>query len=148
MIKNNRILAFFLVILLFFVVLVYRNWTKSDFMPANENMILINIGNKDSPLFLKTKVWGISGNHEQIVLSKSDKNVANKTEDYIFYTSEIFYKVAVDSTIIIYAPESSISEPINKIQKVLIKGLKTADEIRDYNINYPKYGLKRFSVYN
>lgn len=148
MIKNIRILAFIIAIFLFFVVLVYRNWTKSDFMPANEKMILINIGNKDSPLFLKTKVWGISGNHEQIVLSKSDNNVANKTEDYIFYTSKIFYKVAVDSTIIIYAPKCTMSEPKNKIQKVLIKDLKTADEIRDYNINYPKYGLKRISVYN
>ena len=46
-----------------------------------------------------------------------------------------------------YATESSISEPVNKITNVTVKGIKTADEIRDYKTNYKKYGLERISIY-
>lgn len=125
----------------------YRNWRKQEFMTAKENTISINLGSESKPLFLRAKVWGVAGNHEQIVLSKSNNNVPNKTDDYIFYTSEVFYKVGNDNTVIVFATESSISEPVNKIPNVTVKGLKTADEIRDYNTNYQKYGLERISVY-
>lgn len=146
--KNiKKILLLFLVLLTIGAIWFYRNWRKEEFMPAKENTISINLGNESRPLFLRAKVWGVAGNHEQIVLSQSNNNVANKTDDYIFYTSEVFYKVGNDNTVIVYATESSISEPVNKIPNVTVKGLKTADEIRDYNINYQKYGLERISIY-
>lgn len=80
-------------------------------------------------------------------MSLSDSNLPNKTDDYIFYTSEVFYKVGNDNTVTVYASDGSIREPVNKIEKVVIKGLKTVDEIRDYNKNYKKYGLEIVSVY-
>ena len=51
---------------------------------------------------------------------------------------------------IIFAPESSISEPLQKFSniKVILNGLLKADELKDYNENYKKYGLKRISVYD
>ena len=116
-------------------------------MPSKENTISINLGNDSNPLFLRAKVWGITGSHEQIVLSQSKNNIPNKTDDYIFYTSEVFYKVGNDNRVILYATESSISEPVNKITNVTVKGIKTADEIRDYKTNYKKYGLERISIY-
>lgn len=64
-----------------------------------------------------------------------------------FIRLKFFYKVGNDNIVIVYATESSISEPINKIPNVIVKGLKTADEIRDYSTNYKKYGLERISVY-
>ena len=121
-------------------------WKKEDVVESKVNMILIDLGDKNRSLFLRAKVWGVAGNHEEIVLSRSNSRLANKTEDYIFCTSEIFYKEEKD-TVVLYAPESSISEPRAKIQRVRINSLKTADEIRDYNINYEKYGLKCISVY-
>ena len=143
----RKILLLFLVLLTIGAIWFYRNWRKEEFMPAKENTISINLGNESRPLFLRAKVWGVAGNHEQIVLSQSNNSIPNKTDDYIFYTSEVFYKVGNDNTVIVYATESSISEPVNKIPNVTVKGLKTADEIRDYNTNYQKYGLERISVY-
>jgi hypothetical protein len=124
----------------------YFMWRKEDLVKA-EDMVSIDLGDKNRSLFLRAKVWGVAGNHEEIVLSKSNNKIANKDEDYIFFTSEVFYKIEKD-IVILYAPESSISEPTPKIQRVRINSLKRADEIRDYNINYKKYGLKRISVYN
>jgi hypothetical protein len=147
------ILLFFLALLIVFstllivgVVLLY-NWEHEEFMPGQRNMTSIKLGNTNKLLYLKARGWGIAGNHEEIVLSQSDSILPNKTEDYIFYTSIVFYKLESDSNVIIYAPKSSISEPVNKIPNVTIKGLKTFYEIKDYNTNYQKYGLQRISVY-
>lgn len=146
--KNiKKILLLFLVLITIGAIWFYCNWRKEEFMPSKEKTISINLGNESRPLFLRAKTWGVTGNHEQIVLSQSNNNVPNKTDDYIFYTSEVFYKVENDNSVIVYATESSISEPVNKIQNVTVKGLKTADEIRDYDNNYQKYGLERISVY-
>lgn len=111
---------------------------------------LLLFHHKDT-LYLSASSWGLAGNNEEIVLSKygMDKDyIPNKKNDYIFYTSEVFYKIENNNSIILYAPESSISEPINKISNVKINSLKTVREIKDYNINYKKYELLRISVYN
>lgn len=127
----------------------YYRWRKEDFMPSKENVITINLGNTNKPVFLRAKIWGISGNHEEIVLSESNKLVTDKAIDYVFYTSDVYYKAEDNGTITLYAPESSISEPVNKFSNLVVKvkGLKSADEMKDYEINYQKYGLKKISVY-
>lgn len=146
--KNiKKILLLFLVLLTIGAIWFYCNWRKEEFTSTKENTIAINLENDSNPLFLRAKVWGVAGSHEQIVLSQSNNKVPNKTDDYIFYTSEVFYKVENNNTVIVYANESSISEPVNKIPNVKVKGIKTADEILDYETNYKKYGLKRISIY-
>lgn len=107
----------------------------------------IRVQNNSDTFYFKTKVWGIAGNHEQIILSESEDGVPDHNVDYFFYTPELFYAVK-DSHIYVFAPEYSISEPIENNLDVIIKGLKTQDEIRDYNANYSSYGLERVSVYN
>ncbi len=143
--KNTiKILLFLLIIAIGSV--WYFMWRKEDVVETKDNVVLIDLGDKKRSLFLRAKVWGVAGNHEEIVLSKSNSKLTNKAEDYVFFTSEIFYKVE-KGTVVLYAPESSISEPNSKIQRVRVNSLKTASEIRDYNINYKKYGLERVSVY-
>lgn len=110
-----------------------------------ENIVSIHLEEGSETLYLKAKTWGVAGNHEQIVLSAFRDSLARKSDDYIFYTSEIFYKVHDNRAVIIYVAESAVSGPSNKIPNVTIKGLKTADEIRDYTINFKKYGLERIS---
>ncbi len=114
---------------------------------GTEKTITINLRDEGSPLFLRAKVWGIAGNHEQIVLSQFNNDVPNKTDDYIFYTDEIFYKVE-NNTLIVYAAYSSISEPVSKIPNVIVKALKTGEDILDYSANYQKYGLERIRTYD
>lgn len=146
--KNyKKIILFFAAFLVFGAIWFYQNWRQEEFMPAKENMITIKLGNINNPLFLKAKAWGITGNHEEIVLSQSDTLLSNKTDDYIFYTSEVFYKEDNNGKVFVYVTESLVSEPVGKIPNVIIIGLKTADEIRDYKANYQKYGLQRISVY-
>ncbi|WP_188435041.1 hypothetical protein, partial [Chishuiella changwenlii] len=67
-----------------------------------EKIIVFN--DKDS-LYITANSWGLAGNNEVIVLSQSNKKTPNKIDDYIFYTSEIFYKIDNNNTIIIYSPE-------------------------------------------
>lgn len=104
-------------------------------------------------LYVETQYRGITGDYEEIILSESPiekQNRPDKQTDYVFYTSEIFYKKDKNSKIFIFGPQSGKNIPKIPFKnfEVIFKGLKTADEIRDYNANYQKYGLERISVYD
>lgn len=104
-------------------------------------------------LYVETAYWGLAGNHNEISISEisfDEKKVPDKQTDYIFYTSEIFYNKDEKNTIYIFAPQSgkNIPEIPFKNIEVVFKGLKTADEIKDYDKNYAKYGLEKISIYN
>lgn len=148
--KNTKALLLFLVLLISCAIWFYQSDSREDSAAIKGNAMttikLVNIDNRS--LFLRARMWGVSGNHEEIVLSKSESSLSNKADDYIFYTSEVFYKIENDKNVILYAPESSIIEPLNRIPNVTIRVLKTADEIIDYHNNYQKYGLKRISIYD
>ena len=119
-------------------------------MPSNENIIALNLEKVGKPIYIKARNWGVAGNHEEIVLSMSNKNIPNKDSDYIFYSNDVFYKTDSIQTITFFVPESSISEPLIKFANplVIINKLKNADEIKDYVQNYQKYGLKRITFAN
>lgn len=150
---KKKLALVFLAITLVLILLgvVNRNLTKDKnitILTKDENKITLRFKFSNESLFLRAKKWGISGNHEEIVLSEIDTNLTNKEVDYIFYTTEIFYKIDENDKLTIYAPASSISEPSKGFSVIInIIELNTADEIKDYNINYLKYGLKRISVY-
>lgn len=99
-------------------------------------------------IYVRAKVWGVAGNHEEIVFSENPITISDKEGDFIFYTDELMYKIE-NNTLIIYAPQSGINVPEIPFKdvEVIFKGLKTAEEIRDYSNNYQKYGLQRISVY-
>ena len=147
--KGKKIFFGFLTLVVIGAVWYYYHWRQEDLMPSKENVVTINFGNVNKPVFLRAKIWGVSGNHEEIVLSELNKPVADKTIDYIFYTSDVYYKTEDNGTITLYAPESSISEPVNKFSNVIVKvkGLKSTDEMKEYEANYQKYGLNKISVY-
>jgi hypothetical protein len=125
--------------------LFYGQWRKEELIPAKEKIITLNLEKVERPIYLKAKNWGLLGQHEEVVLSMSNANVSNKENDYIFYSNEVYYKTDGIKTITIFAPESSISEPLNKFTNPIVKinGLKNSSEIRDYAINFKEYGLKK-----
>ena len=112
---------------------------------ADEQVFTINF--EDAPSFyFKTTAELFS--YEEISLTKTKKqSITDKKTDYIFYSSEIFYK-QVSDTIIIYAPRGAISEPVEKFSEitVIINKLADYDEVKDYNINYKEYGLDKVST--
>lgn len=101
-----------------------------------------------SKAYFTIRNWGISGDHEEIVLSDTFREKSEKTKDYIFYTNEIYYKVKQDS-LFIYTSINNTKIPIKEFEtiRVVLIDLKTFDEIKDYKNNYLKYSLKRISIY-
>lgn len=145
-IKNILIILF--VALIIGSIWFLYNSRNSEFVSSKENTTELTVKYGGKPLFLRARIWGVAGNHEQIVLSHSVNKVPDKAVDYIFYTSEVFYRIESDSILVLYTDDSSISEPLNKMQNVKIKGLTSYDEILDYYLNYKKYNLERISVYD
>jgi hypothetical protein len=129
-------------------ILICRLNTPQDMLSGNENSVILNFPN-GAKIYVRAKNWGVAGNHEEIVFSEVPITIPNKENDYIFYTNEVFYKME-DNVLTIYASESDISNstPLFNDVKVVFKGLKNADIIRDYNLNYQKYNLKKISVYD
>lgn len=148
-VKKVLLLLFVIVIIALIVVgfKIYYDISKlADALESTEKTEIITFANGNK-IYVEAKAWGITGNHEQIIFSETPISIADKQIHYIFYTSEVFYKMGNDNTVVIYATESSISEPINKTPHIIVRGLKSADEIRNYNANYKNYGLERISIY-
>jgi len=144
---KNILLIIVPLVLLFLIVLIFFSQAINQLnLNSQEETFYIRVGGDSNSFYLKTKAYGIAGDHEQIVLSKSRNSVPTHKDDYFFYTTQIFYKVE-KNILYIYAPKSSISEPIMKAPNVIIKELETYDEIRDYSNHYSSYGLERISIY-
>jgi len=96
-------------------------------------------------IYLKKISWGLTYDHEIVVVSMSSdkKTEPDSTKEFIFLSSEIFYKVSNDSLYIYTA--SKVKEPINfnskfKIEQVELSNPEMMD-LRGYD-NYKKQGLK------
>jgi hypothetical protein len=97
----------------------------------------------NSRIYISARVWGITGNHEQISI------YSNSSLDSIkIYTSEGYFKKVRD-TLTIYVPQSAIPAEVKKYigkVKVHLISLGTQEEVNDYNANYLKYGLTKISA--
>lgn len=124
-----------------------------DMKPLVESKEVI-FDNLNETLFLRAMAWGVAGSNNEIIISESlitpiDRK-SEKGSDYIFYTTELYYKKQGNDTLLVYVEASSIGkDPENytgKIKIVPIR-LKTYDESKEYAENYGKYGLKKLSAY-
>lgn len=93
----SRIKTFIILIIVFLIIggYLYYKWGKESFMPSNENIIALNLEKVGKPIYIKARNWGVAGNHEEIVLSMSNKNIPNKDSDYIFYSNDVFIRLTV-----------------------------------------------------
>ena len=99
-------------------------------------------------IYVHARAWGVSSNHEEIVFSENQIIVPNKEKDYIFYTSEVYYKLE-RNVLTLYAPQNAknIPKAFDKKIDICFKGLKTAFDINNYKKNYREYGLEKISIY-
>lgn len=148
---------FFIIIIgigiVFTLFILIFNYTMSPLKELDKKRIgrTLVFNNKDT-LYVSASSWGLAGNNEEIILSKKpikEDYRPNKKNDYVFYTSEIYYKIDANK-LVVYAIQSSILEPENFSSpiNVEIKGIKTAQESKDYELNYSKYGLTKLSIFD
>ena len=105
-------------------------------------------------VYLRAMSWGISGNHNEVILSTNPVEPSTRKseegKDYIFYTSEVYYKKQGIDTLLVYAESSSIGKRPNNFSgsiNVVPVELKTYSEVQDYEKRYKEYGLSKISVY-
>lgn len=135
---------------IFYLLFVVSKCAREPFMPGNEVSIELDFEDINKKVFLRAKVWGISSNHSEIVLSEKQNAPTNKQTDFVFYTSEAFYKIEGNGLLTIYAPKNLTNKPKQEWTsiKVVLRDLKNYDSLTFYNKNYQKLGLERISVYD
>lgn len=122
-------------------------------VPSTLNEAIVSFDELNEKVYFRAKAWGIAGTHEEITLSTTPIDKSRKSlkgVDFIFYTSEVYYKKQGIDTLLVYAASSTIANPPEKLStqvKIVPMELKTNDEIKDYAMNYRKYGLAVLSVY-
>lgn len=155
--KNIKVMSLVLVLITIISVFIYLLFRKSIDeinVPSTVNQQIVNFEELKTKLYLRAKTWGVSGDHEEIVLSSSPIKEGKqflKDESFVFYTSDVYYKKQGIDTLFIYASESGMGEIPVKFRskiKVVLMGLKNNNEEKDYNKNYKKYGLSKISTKN
>lgn len=105
----------------------------------------------DQSIFVKSKIWGLTGDHYRIFFSDKDKVNPDEDKDVIFYQLEIFYKQQGIDSLSIYVPSNVRKEEentqIGKI-KISINSIVVGTQLDNYRQNYKKLGLCRVSVYD
>jgi hypothetical protein len=156
----RNILKIALVIIAIFVVallVLYFIFMSAIQFDSNSKVssFLIEFNDLKEKVYISANVWGLTGDHEMIVLSSTPINNPTSSIDkemyYIFYTSEVYYKKIGNDTLVVYAPSSSISLPSKKIFnsiKIVLNELQDYDQVRDYRFNYKNYKLSKISAYD
>ena len=120
-------------------------------LPESENGIeKIIISPKGDSIYITARFWGITGDHEEIIFSEEPIILPpNKDKHYIFYTHEVFYKFENNNELVIHTAKSGKSIPKIPFKniKVVLKDLKTGDDIRNISKNYKKYKLEKIGVH-
>jgi hypothetical protein len=134
--------------------LISINKISSITFPATLKENVIDFSPLASKIYINTQIFGYTGSSERINISTSPLN-KNKTYGkdslYVIYSDEIYFKKIGIDTLIVFANASSIipgSLTLKTPVKIIIKELNSYDEIHDYSLNFKKYGLTKFSVYN
>ena len=114
----------------------------------------ITFDSLNKKFYLTARTWGISGNHNEIVLStKPYEQISDKSyreSEYIFYATELYYKKQGLDTLDIFVSSSAIGNIPNNFSyklTVLIHELKNYDEIQTFNKRYKLLGYEKISVY-
>jgi len=139
---------------IFGIITVIIIWASIDwytgedpFLPQTKTEV-VYLQNKNIKLYIKTRTWGLAGNHEQIFITKTNKGIyPDSLTDIVFNTDVICYKIINDSLLLIYSPSEPFAYNLknNYIKIITVNG---GDSLRDLTYNFKNYGLKRIRVYS
>jgi hypothetical protein len=155
--KSFKIIIIIVSILLLLLGIAYWLFVKSvgDVeVPSTLNEDIVEFPELNEKVYIRARAWGLAGNHEEIIISttpiEKDRQ-AVKGEDYIFYTTEIYYQKKGTDTLMVYADASTIGKIPNGLRttiNIVPVGLKNYGEVKQYKQNYKEYDLNKISVYN
>jgi len=154
--RKFKITGIIILLILIGTIVFYNLYSDDKQEMRNEligNDYVINFEKQGLKIFISAKTWGIAGNHERIMVSLSpfhshEKNFEN--ESLIFYTPQIYYKKQGVDSLMIYVASSAVSKKTKDLKssiKIIKVELDSYDKIKDYELNYKKYGLLKASIY-
>ena len=98
-------------------------------------------------IYTVARIWGITGNHEEVRFCPEPYEFGKRDQIdqcIVFDTARIFYKKDGATSLLVYAPSSSIEpnvkDSVGQI-KISVKELKTYDDVKDFEQNFENYGL-------
>lgn len=101
-------------------------------------------------VYVKSSLWGLTGDHMQIVFSSQPFNLAqfDSASTFTFFEPVVYYKKVKD-TLELY-PTMKAQIPLSFSSKIVVKQnvINKLHEINDYKLNYSQYGLTKISVYD
>ncbi|MGE3384995.1 MAG: hypothetical protein AB7L70_18860 [Pyrinomonadaceae bacterium] len=122
-------------------------------VPSDANEYVISFDEIGERVFIRARTWGLAGNHQEIILANEPINNKHgeyfKDRQFIFLDStELYYKKKGADTLLIYVDYKS-DTPENlttniKIEQIELEG---PEQIKEYKMNYERYGLSKVSVY-
>ena len=130
---GDKMKIIYIIIIIFSLYLIWFVYGKSKLDHQPEifvNKIHSNYLNED--LFIKKVSWGLTYDHNIIILSSSFKNTIEPdlTSEYVFLSSEIFYRLTNDSLLIFTSLKAKVPLSFSS------------------NIKIIQYELKNFEVMN
>ena len=120
-----------------------------DFTPI-VNQYTIEFEELQDKLFIETRLWGLTGNHDAIVISSepiSNGVQFSKEKEYVFFNNELFYKkIGIDTLLLRVYHKVEEPEKMSTKVKIVQKEFDLPQEIDDFKINYEKYGFTMVST--
>jgi hypothetical protein len=148
-----------IIVLIFFFIIAFLIFLLNSFLSKFDPKVDIEIvkyNEIDESIYIKAKAWGLAGNHNEILIStdllENDNDCSKENcECMIFYASELYFKKVGKDSLIVYVGASTL--PLEKgclksQVKVLVKEIKSYNEVQDYSKYYEDYGLSKVSVYS
>ena len=120
--------------------------------PSNKYYSIFFMGEVKTTLYVKTCVWGLLGQHHNIIISTKD--VTSKSwnfdllRDYEFFSDEIFYKFQEPDSLVIYSNQI-VDKPLyfNSHIKIIQKELNLKKGSDNIKKNFEKEGLSKITTY-
>jgi hypothetical protein len=136
-----------------FLYKLYKDFSEMDnIMQSIEHSKALYFEEVDQTIYIKTKVWGLLGDHSYISISDKADSSMSEDEDIIFDNTVLYYKVKYPDSLLVfltsmsYSEEKTISKTIGNI-KIKITEFNVSEN-RNYKENYEKIGLKKIDVNN
>jgi len=128
-----------------------KDWLSEPFMPAMRFSQPIIFSDPYKHLFINTATWGLTGNHEYIFFSDSEKRHPNENSDLIFSQRYLFYKVDKDELIIWTEGGNARLGPKN----ITFNGIKTQinsfpsyEKYREFEAMHKELGFFKASIFS